>query len=325
MQNQADFHILGETADYLAVDKPAGLLVHPSKPGGPRTLWDGLRDLLGYELATGGQISIINRLDRETSGVVIVAKSFEAARAAGIAMQRREMKKRYLALVFGWPDWEEITIDTPICRRGEVEESVVWLERMVHPSGQAAVTRFRVLERHSRAGEPFALLEAEPLTGRTTKSASTPPRWVFPSSETSSTHGAATNTCASLTRAGPMRWPPTSGCPGTRCTAHAWFSESTCGMLPCPTISPRLPDDASLALLRDTPGDLLGELLPHGGGLHVTVVRGVGKEPEFAQDGGTAIIAQHVVVVALHPAVHGGINRLDLLQDVCGETTDREE
>ncbi len=112
MQNQADFHILGETADYLAVDKPAGLLVHPSKPGGPRTLWDGLRDLLGYELATGGQISIINRLDRETSGVVIVAKSAEAARTAGIAMQRREMKKRYLALVFGWPDWEEITVDT---------------------------------------------------------------------------------------------------------------------------------------------------------------------------------------------------------------------
>ncbi len=167
MQNQADFHILGETADYLAVDKPAGLLVHPSKPGGPRTLWDGLRDLLGYELATGGQISIINRLDRETSGVVIVAKSFEAARAAGIAMQRREMKKRYLALVFGWPDWEEITVDTPICRRGEVEESIVWLERMAHPSGQPAVTRFRALERQVRDGEPFALLEAEPLTGRT--------------------------------------------------------------------------------------------------------------------------------------------------------------
>ncbi|MFM8365241.1 MAG: hypothetical protein ACKOAS_08850, partial [Verrucomicrobiota bacterium] len=45
MEDQAEFGILGETADLLAVDKPAGLLVHPSKPGGPKTLWDGLREV----------------------------------------------------------------------------------------------------------------------------------------------------------------------------------------------------------------------------------------------------------------------------------------
>ncbi|MEI6340220.1 MAG: pseudouridine synthase, partial [Verrucomicrobiota bacterium] len=107
---QAEFRILGETEEFLAVDKPAGLLVHPTKPGGPRTLWDGVRELLGYELVNGGQVSIVNRLDRETSGVVVIAKTLAAARASGLAMQRREFRKEYLALVFGWPDWEEIEV-----------------------------------------------------------------------------------------------------------------------------------------------------------------------------------------------------------------------
>ena len=80
--DQADFEIIGETPDLIAVNKPAGLLVHPTKPGGPRTLWDALKDLLGYEIANGGQVSLINRLDRETSGLVLVAKNAAAARRA---------------------------------------------------------------------------------------------------------------------------------------------------------------------------------------------------------------------------------------------------
>jgi 23S rRNA pseudouridine1911/1915/1917 synthase len=167
-ENQADFRILGETPDFLAVDKPGGLLVHPTKPGGPWTLWDGLKDLLGYELANGGQVSIINRLDRETSGVVLVAKSSAAARQAGLAMQGGQFSKVYWALVFGWPDWEEKMVDAPILRRGEVEDSPVWLERMAHPEGQAAVTRFQVIQRLRRPdGAEFSWLSAHPVTGRT--------------------------------------------------------------------------------------------------------------------------------------------------------------
>lgn len=163
-----EFGILGETEDFLAVDKPAGLLVHPTKPGGPRTLWDGLRELLGYELATGGQVSLINRLDRETSGIVLVAKTNAAARAAGIALQGGAFRKEYRALVFGWPGWENLTVDAPILRLGEVAESPVWLQRAVHPDGQAAVTRFQVESRGRRAGgEKFALIRAWPVTGRT--------------------------------------------------------------------------------------------------------------------------------------------------------------
>lgn len=165
--NQADFTILGETPDFIAVDKPAGLLVHPTRPDGQRTLWDGLRDLLGYELATGGQISIINRLDRETSGVVVIAKHAAAARRAGIAMQDGRIRKGYLALCFGWPDWEEMTIDAPILRLGEVMPSEVWLMRAVHPQGSVAVTECRVLQRVETPQGRVSLISARPLTGRT--------------------------------------------------------------------------------------------------------------------------------------------------------------
>jgi len=168
-QNQADFRILDESEDFLAVDKPAGLLVHPTKPGGPWTLWDGLSQLLIYEIANGGQVSIINRLDRETSGVVLVAKNAPAARTAGLAMQRGEFTKEYRVIVFGWPEWEELTVDAPLIRRGEVEDSPVWLERAVHPAGSVARTRFRVIERLERRedGGRVSLLEARPETGRT--------------------------------------------------------------------------------------------------------------------------------------------------------------
>src|SRR5688500_8595110 len=71
--------VLSETEEWIVVDKPAFLEVHPSKPNGPVTLWDKLREVLAYEIANGGQVSIINRLDRETSGVTLIAKTRAAA------------------------------------------------------------------------------------------------------------------------------------------------------------------------------------------------------------------------------------------------------
>ena len=73
--------MVDEGEDWLVVDKPALLLVHPTKPNGAVTLWDGLRDLLSFEIANGGQVSIVNRLDRETSGLVLVAKNAATATA----------------------------------------------------------------------------------------------------------------------------------------------------------------------------------------------------------------------------------------------------
>lgn len=162
------FRILGETEDLLAVEKPPFLLVHPTKPGGPVTLWDRLRELLAYEIAAGGQVSLINRLDRETSGIILVAKNPEAARACSLAMARGEIQKEYLALVAGWPDPEEWTVGQPMLRQGEVAPSRIWLKRAVHPDGDRAETRFHTERRftHPRHG-PMALLRCTPITGRT--------------------------------------------------------------------------------------------------------------------------------------------------------------
>lgn len=164
---QDNFRVVAEGGDWIVVDKPAGLLTHPTRPDGAPTLWDGLRQLLAYELANRGQLSIITRLDRETSGLVLLALTPERARAFGLAMQRGAIGKEYLAIVRGWPDWEETTIDAPIIRQGEVRASPVWLKRCVDQRGAAATTKFVVERRFRRGGEKFALLRAMPVTGRT--------------------------------------------------------------------------------------------------------------------------------------------------------------
>jgi 23S rRNA pseudouridine1911/1915/1917 synthase len=169
-RERRDFKIIDETDEYIVVDKPPLLLVHPSKPDGAVTLWAELRHLLAFEIAAGGQISIVNRLDRETSGVVLVAKTTAAAREFGLRMHARRVTKEYHAIVWGWPDWESKTVDAPIVRQGEVERSKIYLKQMIHPSGAEAMTEFAVLGRfrkHTTNSESFALVKAHPSTGRT--------------------------------------------------------------------------------------------------------------------------------------------------------------
>jgi len=165
-----DFRIVDETDDYVVVDKPPFLLVHPTKPDGTRTLWKELRELLAFEIAGGGQISIVNRLDRETSGLILVAKTAAAARRFGLSMERRQLGKEYLAIVWGWPEWEEKIVDAPLDRQGKHEPSLIWLKQMIHPRGAPAQTEFRIEQRfakHTSNGDKFSILRAIPQTGRT--------------------------------------------------------------------------------------------------------------------------------------------------------------
>lgn len=166
IRNDATFTVIDETDGYIVVNKPAPLQIHPGDPNGPPTLWHRLCDLLSYEIANGGQVSIINRLDRETSGVVLVAKSQPVARLFGMAMQERRIHKTYTALVHGWPEWEEQTLDAPILRAGEVQSSDIWVKQIVHEQGVPCRTIFRVHQRFERNSQRFALIEAKPETGR---------------------------------------------------------------------------------------------------------------------------------------------------------------
>src|SRR5438132_14186386 len=112
------FRIVDETDDYVIVDKPAFLLAHPTKANGSTTLWNELRELLAFEIANGGQVSIVNRLDRETSGLALVAKTTAAARRFGLVMQPQRFHKEYLAIASGWPSWATKTVSAPVARQG---------------------------------------------------------------------------------------------------------------------------------------------------------------------------------------------------------------
>lgn len=153
------------------VDKPPFLLIHPSKPDGTPTLWAALRELLAFELVNGGQVSIVNRLDRETSGLVLIAKNREAARRFGKAMERQQIKKEYLAIVHGWPEWETTIVDAPLARQGEFGASAIWLKQAIHERGAFAQTEFRAESRFVRENEErearFSIVRAIPRTGRT--------------------------------------------------------------------------------------------------------------------------------------------------------------
>ena len=165
------FRIVDETDDYVVVDKPAFLLAHPTKANGPTTLWNELRELLAFEIANGGQVSIVNRLDRETSGLVLVAKTTAEARRFGILMQQRRLKKEYLAIVWGWPNWETRVVDAPLDRQRKHRPSAIWLKQAIDPAGAAAQTEFRVkwrfIKSRSCGENKFSLIRAVPHTGRT--------------------------------------------------------------------------------------------------------------------------------------------------------------
>lgn len=149
--------ILYEDEAMIAIDKPAGLLTHPSAARNTGTL---ANFLAGYYARTGQACAVhpVSRLDRDTFGVVLIAKNSYTNTLLNQAMRSPERQKCYHAAVFGGPEADAGVIDAPIARL-----SPMGMLRGVRDDGQPARTRYRVLER--RGG--YSLLELEPLTGRT--------------------------------------------------------------------------------------------------------------------------------------------------------------
>ena len=152
--------ILYEDADLIAVNKPPGMTVHPA-PGHPAsTLVNALLahcpDLSGI----GGvrRPGIVHRLDRDTSGVILVAKNDAAHLALARQLKERTVEKTYLALVEGTPKPPRGVIDAPLARDPRRRERMAVLE-----GGREASTSYRVVERFSGV----SLLEVKPRTGRT--------------------------------------------------------------------------------------------------------------------------------------------------------------
>lgn len=162
-----EFRVIDESDDYIVIDKPAPLIVHPSNGRVEPTLLCGLERLLAYEMANGQKPAIITRLDRETSGLVLVAKHTESARALAMSLQNRKAEKEYLAIVHGHVPWEEFVLDAPIIRQGLVRESAIWLKRTVDEKGRQSLTEFRCLRRWETSRGSFSEISCLPVTGRT--------------------------------------------------------------------------------------------------------------------------------------------------------------
>ena len=146
--------VLARGAGWLAVDKPAGLVVHPVNTVRENSL---IRMLRRQESAEG--LRLAHRLDRETSGVLLVAEDARAASVLATAFERGRVHKEYLAVVFGDVAEESGTIDLPI---GKDDASRVYVRRAVRAGGERAVTRWRVERRLGGA----TLMRVFPETGR---------------------------------------------------------------------------------------------------------------------------------------------------------------
>ena len=145
--------ILYEDDHLLAVDKPAGMLIHPSRSRNTGTL---ANLVAGYYEKCGQNSAFhpMTRLDRDTFGVVLLAKNSHIHSL----LQQRAVEKTYHALVFGGPAEDSGIIDAPIARK-----PLPSLLREVRPDGKPSVTEFRVLERRGEVCK----LALTPVTGRT--------------------------------------------------------------------------------------------------------------------------------------------------------------
>lgn len=161
-----EFEVIDESPDWLVVDKPAPLIVHPANRQPEPTLLGGIEALLHYEIANGHRPAIVTRLDRDTSGIVLVAKTTAAARELGMMMERREAGKQYLAIVHRHPADDAWESHEPILRAAEIASSDIWVRQIPHPAGRPCHTRFAVERHFVRDDCDFALVRCFPTTGR---------------------------------------------------------------------------------------------------------------------------------------------------------------
>jgi 23S rRNA pseudouridine1911/1915/1917 synthase len=153
------FEVAYEDEHLLVVDKPAGVVVHPAPGHESGTLAQALAARGARGGAEAWRPGIVHRLDRDTSGLLVVAKSDEVHRALQELIRRREMRREYLALVSGRPDARSGTIDAPIGRDRRDRTS----HSTSTDSPRSAVTHFEISEAFPRT----TLLRVRLETGRT--------------------------------------------------------------------------------------------------------------------------------------------------------------
>jgi 23S rRNA pseudouridine1911/1915/1917 synthase len=153
------FETIYEDSELLVINKPAGLVCHPTKGDEYSSLISRAR----LHLGVGAHPQLVNRLDRETSGVTLVAKCSEAARELRRIWENRQVEKDYLAIVHGQMRESHGVVDAPL---GKDEQSRVVIKDCVRADGAAARTEYWVQSRFTNHQLPFTLLLVRPHTGR---------------------------------------------------------------------------------------------------------------------------------------------------------------
>jgi 23S rRNA pseudouridine1911/1915/1917 synthase len=156
--------LIEQNAEFLVVAKPPNLISHPTRP-------DGQPSLLGWlqEKFPGEFIALVNRLDRETSGTVLIARSPEVASRLGSLTMKRLIHKHYLALVSGRMEAEHGVIDASIGRLGISEENPIWLRQgLISPDDPAGRKSAAAQTEYWRlaSSDALSLLRLEAHTGR---------------------------------------------------------------------------------------------------------------------------------------------------------------
>lgn len=153
--------VVYEDSDIIVVNKPKGLVVHPANGNWDGTLVNAIMAICKDSLSgIGGEIrpGIVHRLDKDTSGLLIIAKNDEAHLNLSNQIKDRKVKKVYYALVRGVVPENEATINMPIARSTKDRKKMA-----VSKDGKEAITHFKVLERFGK----YTLLEVKIDTGRT--------------------------------------------------------------------------------------------------------------------------------------------------------------
>lgn len=152
------FPVLHDDADLLVVNKPAGLVCHPTKDGPWSSLIGRVRLYLGHD-----EGRLVNRLDRETSGLVVVAKSAAVAGELGRLFAGSAVRKQYWAIVDGHVVPDVLVMREPL---GDDEDSPVAIKARVRADGAPAETHARVVRRWTRDSVDYTWLAVSPRTGR---------------------------------------------------------------------------------------------------------------------------------------------------------------
>ncbi len=157
-----EFPVVFEDDDMVVVNKPAGLVVHPAAGNWSKTLLNGL--LFRYPQSVSvPRAGIVHRLDKETSGLMVVARTLEAQTHFVRQLQDRTVRREYLALVWGETP-ESGTIDQPVGRHPRDRIKMAVLQTA---SGKPAITHYRRLETGVYHGSPVSLIKCRLETGRT--------------------------------------------------------------------------------------------------------------------------------------------------------------